>query len=127
MIIEELIDMKFHIERADVYIKEAIVRGRFEMRLKMLQHGAFKNLFPYRPRVLMAQITTRIMNTHADRRHHILLMNDIGATLPFLDLPLPFLDLLHCLSLTFHCLSLTFHCLSLTFHCLFLDLPLPFH
>ena len=52
--------------------------GRFELRLKMVQHAAFKKLFPYRPRVLMQQLMLRITKTGAARRHHILQMNAIG-------------------------------------------------
>ena len=48
------------------------------LRLKMVQHAAFKKLFPYRPRVLMQQLMLRITKTGAARRHHILQMNAIG-------------------------------------------------
>eukprot|EP01052_Picozoa_sp_SAG31_P001715 SAG31_NODE_58_length_29669_cov_20.244978_6_plen_139_part_00 len=44
----------------------------------MLQHGAFKKIFPYRPRILMQQLMQRITKTSAHRRFHIHQLNKIG-------------------------------------------------
>ena len=84
MILDELNDMKHAYNHSDIYIREAIVRGRFEVRLVMLQHAAFKKLFPYRPRVLMSQIMHRVTQTSIHRRHHIDNLNKIGSRIPVL-------------------------------------------
>ena len=44
--------------------------------------AAFKGLFPYRPRVLMRQISRRINSTPIERRHHIARLNTIGREIP---------------------------------------------
>lgn len=75
---EEMGELGSHFKLAEMYIREAIVRGRFELRLTMLQHAAFKHMFPYRPRVLMEQLMQRITKTPSDRRFHILQLNKIG-------------------------------------------------
>ena len=48
----------------------------------MLQHAAFQSLFPYRPEVLMAQLSRRIDSTPPSKRYHIQEMNKIGREIP---------------------------------------------
>lgn len=58
MLLEELIEMSGHYEKADLYIREAIVRGRFELRLTMLQVRP-TSAQPVRPSMLWACLEGR--------------------------------------------------------------------
>ena len=70
LIVQECFQFWEHYESAEAYLKESIVRQRFRLRLKMLQHAAFQSLFPYRPEVLMAQLSRRIDATPTSKRCH---------------------------------------------------------
>ena len=55
--------MKGHVQKADLYLYEHILRQKLELKLKVLKHSAFKKLgsrhSPYRPRVLLVQVRPR--------------------------------------------------------------------
>jgi hypothetical protein len=81
-VLEDIYSYGAKMMNVELYIRENIVRGRFELRLKMLEQAAFKGLFPYRPRVLMRQLSRRINSAPADRRHHVERLNRIGRAIP---------------------------------------------
>ena len=60
-------------------LEEALELARFELRYQILQQAAFKNLFAYRPRVLMKQIEGRVRKVKVERTHHITALNRIGS------------------------------------------------
>ena len=63
-------------------MRERKIEARFELRLLMLQHAGFQGLFPYRPRVLMMQISKRTEAVHDNRPEHIAKLNTIGRQIP---------------------------------------------
>ena len=67
---------------APLQAKENIVAARFRLRVKILQHGAFTKLFPYRPRVLMQQIIEKLQSADESRRFFIAELNAIGCEIP---------------------------------------------
>lgn len=76
--LKELLNLVNDSERQ---LKDHIVRERFKLRLQILQHAAFAAIFRYRPKVLMAQIASRLNDPALDddRRFHIEQLNKIGA------------------------------------------------
>ena len=64
---------------AEEALEEALELARFELRYQILQQAAFKNLFAYRPRVLMKQIEQKVRKVKMERTHHIAALNKLGT------------------------------------------------
>ena len=64
---------------AEEALEEALELARFELRYQILQQAAFKNLFAYRPRVLMKQIESKVRKVKMERTHHITALNKLGC------------------------------------------------
>lgn len=57
---------------------------RYELRIKILQQSAFNDLFPYRPRVLMDQLSESLKACKEDRTHQIRRLNLLGSKIPLI-------------------------------------------
>eukprot|EP01043_Picozoa_sp_COSAG02_P013373 COSAG02_NODE_533_length_20665_cov_216.617281_16_plen_1091_part_00 len=84
LIASDLKELLHLVKEAEQQLKDHIVRQRFRLRLRILQHAAFAAIFQYRPKVLMAQVASRLNDPALgdDRRFHIEKLNAIGAEIP---------------------------------------------
>ena len=63
-------------------LEDEAARRRFELRYKVLHEAAFTAIFPYRPRVLMAQIAQALKACPEEHRVTIGQLNKIGKSIP---------------------------------------------
>ena len=81
-----LIDNLVHFGRCFLNVQSSVEEDlnakRYELRLTILRQAAFNSLFPYRPRVLMMQISKRTEAVHENRPEHIAKLNTIGRQIP---------------------------------------------
>ena len=70
LVIDEILCIKNHLGRADIYMKEGLVEHRLNLKLNMLTHSAFNKLgqfAPYKPLQLVDQLTRQIAKIDTKR------------------------------------------------------------
>ena len=62
----------------DVTQQENMAIAKFELQFEICRQAAFKNVFAYRPKALLAQLKEKVDETPAARKFHISELNRLG-------------------------------------------------